>query len=98
MTIDSFNKEDNVIRQSTARLQGATPLFLVQASRPVLILDEPQNMESEARIRALASLHPLMALRYSATHRQPVQPGLSADAVRSIPAVVGEKDRSGVRG
>ena len=26
-------------------------------------------MESEARIRTLASLHPLMALRYSATHR-----------------------------
>jgi type III restriction enzyme len=71
MTIDSFNKEDNVIRQSTDRLQGATPLFLVQASRPILILDEPQNMESEARIRALASLHPLMALRYSATHRNP---------------------------
>jgi type III restriction enzyme len=71
MTIDSFNKEDNVIRQSMDRLQGATPLFLVQAARPVLILDEPQNMESEARIRALASLHPLMALRYSATHRNP---------------------------
>ena len=71
MTIDSFNKEDNVIRQSTDRLQGATPLFLVQASRPVLILDEPQNMESEGRIRALASLDPLFALRYSATHRNP---------------------------
>jgi len=68
MTIDSFNKEDNVIRQSTDRLQGATPLFLVQAARPVLILDEPQNMESEGRIRALASLDPLFALRYSATH------------------------------
>jgi type III restriction enzyme len=71
MTIDSFNKEDNVIRQSTDRLQGATPLFLVQSSRPVLILDEPQNMESEGRIRALASLFPLFALRYSATHRNP---------------------------
>ncbi|HSZ59766.1 MAG TPA: DEAD/DEAH box helicase family protein [Tepidisphaeraceae bacterium] len=71
MTIDSFNKEDNVIRQSTDRLQGATPLFLVQSARPVLILDEPQNMESEGRIRALASLNPLFALRYSATHRNP---------------------------
>src|SRR5437899_1207208 len=71
MTIDSFNKEDNVIRQSTDHLQGATPLFLVQSARPVLILDEPQNMESEARIRALASLDPLFALRYSATHRNP---------------------------
>src|SRR4029077_4332666 len=71
MTIDSFNKDDNVIRQSTDRLQGATPLFLIQAARPVLILDEPQNMESEGRIKALASLHPLLALRYSATHRNP---------------------------
>src|ERR1017187_10012393 len=71
MTIDSFNKEDNVIRQSMDRLQGATPLFLVQSTRPVLILDEPQNMESEGRIRALASLDPLFALRYSATHRNP---------------------------
>jgi type III restriction enzyme len=71
MTIDSFNKDDNVIRQSTDRLQGATPIYLVQAARPVLILDEPQNMESEGRIKALASLHPLFALRYSATHRNP---------------------------
>jgi type III restriction enzyme len=71
MTIDSFNKEENVIRQSTDRLQGATPLFLVQSVRPVLILDEPQNMESEGRVRALASLDPLFALRYSATHRNP---------------------------
>src|SRR5262245_51940280 len=71
MTIDSFNKDDNVIRQSTDRLQGATPIYLVQSARPVLILDEPQNMESEGRIKALASLHPLFALRYSATHRNP---------------------------
>jgi type III restriction enzyme len=71
MTIDSFNKEDNVIKQSTDRLQGATPIYLVQSARPILILDEPQNMESELRIRALASLHPLCALRYSATHRNP---------------------------
>jgi type III restriction enzyme len=71
MTIDSFNKAGNVIRQSTDRLQGETPVHLVQAARPVLILDEPQNMESELRIQALAGLHPLMALRYSATHRKP---------------------------
>jgi len=71
MTIDSFNREENVIRQSTDRLQGATPIHLLQAVRPVLILDEPQNMESEVRVRALAALCPLFALRYSATHRNP---------------------------
>ncbi|MEW5799104.1 MAG: DEAD/DEAH box helicase family protein [Bacteroidota bacterium] len=71
MTIDSFNKASNVIRQSTDKLQGETPIHLVQATRPILILDEPQNMESELRIKALAALDPLFALRYSATHRNP---------------------------
>ncbi len=71
MTIDSFNKASNVIRQSTDRLQGETPIHLVQAARPVLILDEPQNMESELSIKALSALDPVFALRYSATHRNP---------------------------
>jgi len=71
MTLASFNKAANIILQTTDRLQGETPIHLVQATRPILILDEPQNMESEKSIRALASLHPLFALRYSATHRNP---------------------------
>ena len=71
MTIDAFNKASNVIHQSTDRLLGETPVHFVQASRPILILDEPQNMESELRIKALAALDPLFALRYSATHRNP---------------------------
>jgi type III restriction enzyme len=71
MTIDSFNKASNVIHQSTDRLQGETPIHLVQTARPILILDEPQNMESELRIKALSQLYPLFALRYSATHRNP---------------------------
>jgi type III restriction enzyme len=71
MTIDSFNKASNVMNQSTDRFQGETPIHLVQATSPILILDEPQNMESELRVRALAALNPLFALRYSATHRNP---------------------------
>ena len=71
MTIDAFTRAENVIRQSTDRLQGERPLNLIQATRPALILDEPQNMESENRVAALTSLHPLFALRYSATHRNP---------------------------
>lgn len=69
ITLAAFNKDANVIRQTTDRLQGETPIHLVQATRPVLILDEPQNMESDLSKDALASLHPLLALRYSATHR-----------------------------
>lgn len=69
MTIDSFNRASNVINQTTDRLQGETPIHLVQATRPVLILDEPQNMVSELSVKALAALNPIFALRYSATHR-----------------------------
>lgn len=71
MTIDSFNKDTNIIHQSTDHLQGETPIRLIQATKPILILDEPQNMESHLRKRALATLCPLFALRYSATHRDP---------------------------
>lgn len=71
MTIDAFSRAENVIRVATDQLQGEKPIHLVQAVRPVLILDEPQNMESENRVKALAALHPLFALRYSATHRNP---------------------------
>ena len=71
MTIDSFNKASNVIHQTTDRLQGETPVHLIQATCPILILDEPQNMVSELRVRALAALNPIFTLRYSATHRNP---------------------------
>jgi len=67
MTIDSFTSAGNVIRQSR---DGQYPLIhQLQAVRPVLILDEPQNMETDVRRAALASLCPLFALRYSATHK-----------------------------
>ena len=71
MTIDSFNRESNRIHQTMDQLQGDVPIHLIQATRPILILDEPQNMVSELRVRALAALNPLFALRYSATHRDP---------------------------
>ncbi len=69
LTLDAFNKECNRVRRLSEEFDGATPLQLLQATRPVLILDEPQNMESERSVAALASLGPLVALRYSATHR-----------------------------
>jgi type III restriction enzyme len=71
MTIDSFNKDQNVIGRSTDRLQSRVGLHMLQAVRPVLILDEPQNMESAGSRQALARLNPLIALRYSAMHRSP---------------------------
>ncbi|MBX9974196.1 DEAD/DEAH box helicase family protein [Cytobacillus firmus] len=71
MTLASFNKDSNIIRQEPEELQGEKPLHFIQATRPILILDEPQNMESENSIAALSSLYPMFTLRYSATHRVP---------------------------
>lgn len=70
ITLDSFNKMSNVIFKASERLPGEhLPYQYIQATRPILILDEPQNMESEKAREALRTLHPLFSLRYSATHR-----------------------------
>ena len=42
----------------------------IATTRPVVIIDEPQNMTTELRRKAIATLNPLVALRYSATHRE----------------------------
>jgi type III restriction enzyme len=70
MTLDAFNKDTNIFNRRMDRMMGRRPLDLVQAARPVLVLDEPQNMESAISRRALASLNPLVTLRYSASHRE----------------------------
>ncbi|MES2236252.1 MAG: DEAD/DEAH box helicase family protein [Pseudomonadota bacterium] len=70
MNIDAFNKQaNNVIHQDKDQLSGRKPIEFVQAAQPVVVLDEPQNMESEQAKKAIASLNPLCTLRYSATHR-----------------------------
>lgn len=70
ITLDSFNKPSNVIFKPSEKLPGERlPYHYIQETRPILILDEPQNMESEKAREALRTLHPLFALRYSATHR-----------------------------
>jgi type III restriction enzyme len=70
ITLASFNKASNVIFKPSEKLPGERlPYEYIQQTRPILILDEPQNMESEKAKEALRTLHPLFALRYSATHR-----------------------------
>lgn len=68
MTIDAFNKLTNVIYKPTEKLQGEKlPIEYIQETRPILILDESQNYTSETSKQALRTLHPLFALKYSAT-------------------------------
>ena len=70
INIDAFNKKDiAVIHQENDRMSGRRPIEFVQAARPIAILDEPQNMETETAKAAIGSLNALCTLRYSATHR-----------------------------
>jgi restriction endonuclease len=67
LTIDAFNKASNVLRQEQDRFGGAAPLQVLAACRPVLVLDEPQHLDSPLSRASLACLQPLFALRFGAT-------------------------------
>lgn len=43
----------------------------IAVTRPVVLIDEPQNMTTPLRRQAIATLNPFVALRYSATHTVP---------------------------
>jgi len=84
MNIDAFNKPaSNVIHQDNDRLSGRKPVEFVQAARPIVIVDEPQNMESEGSKTAIESLNPLCTLRYSATHKNAYTMLYKLDPVRA---------------
>jgi type III restriction enzyme len=72
MTIDSLRGDKNtrVIHQTRDQLNGLRPIDYLKATRPVVIMDEPQNMESLLSQSAVGELNPLCTLRYSATHRK----------------------------
>lgn len=71
----------NVINQ--LRETGMKPIEFIQATQPIVILDEPQNLETTIRKQAIARLNPLCALRYSATHRNAYNLVYSLDPVRA---------------
>lgn len=68
MTIDSFKRVGTVLNMPREGFIG-TPKMSLQKTNPILILDEPQNMESDLSKTALNELNPLFTLRYSATHK-----------------------------
>lgn len=77
INIDAFSKsftdpeketKANLIHRTDDRLNGMKPIEFIQATRPVVLIDEPQSVASTAnRKKAIASLNPLCTFRYSAT-------------------------------
>ncbi|NCO83760.1 MAG: DEAD/DEAH box helicase family protein [Nitrospirae bacterium] len=68
INIDSFAKDENIINKPNDKLTGKKPIEFIQSANPVVIVDEPQNMETDIRKKAIENLNPLCTLRYSATH------------------------------
>ena len=85
MNIDAFRKDldaageegtskANVINRANDRMSGRRPIEFIQSCRPLVIVDEPQNMESENAAAAIGRLSPLCTLRFSATHKSRYNP------------------------
>lgn len=69
MTIDAIRGNRKlIIREERDKLNGIAPIDYLAAVNPIVIMDEPQNMESELSSSAINDLNPLCTLRYSATH------------------------------
>ena len=45
------------------------PIDIIAKTNPILIIDEPQSVEGKQTKKRLKEFHPLLTLRYSATHK-----------------------------
>ena len=78
INIDAFKKsftdpekenKANIIHRPHDRMTGTRPIEYIQATNPIVIVDEPQSVATTPKSKeALASLNPLCTIRYSATH------------------------------
>ncbi|MBM4394219.1 MAG: DEAD/DEAH box helicase family protein [Deltaproteobacteria bacterium] len=72
VTVGAINKKDvNNLYKDQEKTGGERPIDLIRATRPVVIVDEPQSVDgglSGAGRDALGKMDPLCTLRYSATH------------------------------
>lgn len=72
VTVGAINKKDvNNLYKDSEKTGGEAPIDLIRATRPVIIVDEPQSVDGGLEGRgkeALTAMNPLCTLRYSATH------------------------------
>ena len=72
VTVGAINRKAvNNLYKDSEKTGGDKPIDLIRATRPVVIVDEPQSVDGGLRgqgRKALAEMNPLCTLRYSATH------------------------------
>ncbi len=83
INIDSFAKDENVINRANDKLTGKKPIEFIQSTRPFVIVDEPQNMETKIRKKAIENLNYSCTFRYSATHTNQYNLIYSLDPVKA---------------
>lgn len=83
MTEDELKKL-NVINRENDRMSGRKPIEFIQAACPIVIIDEPQSVDTTDKSRrAIANLNPMVTLRYSATHRNPYNLVYKLDPIKA---------------
>ena len=79
------DKKSNVIFKESDKLSGHKPIEFVQATNPIVIIDEPQSVDNTPKAQeAIKSLNPLCIFRYSATHRNLFNQVYKLDPVRAF--------------
>lgn len=72
VTVGAINKKDvNNLYKDSEKTGGEKPIDLIKATRPIIIVDEPQSVDGGLEGSGKAALdlmNPLCTLRYSATH------------------------------
>jgi type III restriction enzyme len=72
VTVGAINRKDvNNLYKDSEKTGGEKPIDLIKATRPIVIVDEPQSVDgglTGAGKTALDAMNPLCTLRYSATH------------------------------
>ena len=80
--LDDTNKKTSRILLEYNDKLGYKPISLIQNTRPVVIIDEPQStISTPLAKRSVENLKPLVLLRYSATHKEKVNLMYKLDAV-----------------
>ena len=70
ITKGSFDSASNIMNKGKSREDFRTPIEFIRDVRPVVIIDEPQSVDTQdVGKEAIASLNPCVVLRYSATHK-----------------------------
>jgi type III restriction enzyme len=99
VTVGAINKKDvNNLYKDSEKTGGEKPIDLIRATRPIVIVDEPQSVDGglKARQEALDAMNPLCTLRYSATHVDKHHMVYRLDARGRLRAQAGQADRGGV--